>query len=119
MKVGLDVLKASKDLILEYVRVGTLEICEPRGLTAIPYEALPELLGSAAPAAPSPALEPEPPPPPQNPPPKAPTEGYTEEELEKKTRGELNKIAMEFGIKDPDRLPNKPAVIEAIFAAAT
>lgn len=118
VKIGLDVLIADKDRVLEFVRVGTLEICEPRKLTTIPYEMLPELLGNLGHAAPPPASEPEPPPPPQDPP-KAPAEGYTEEELEKKTRNDLNKIALEFGIKDPDRLPNKPAVIDAIFAAST
>ena len=116
VKIALDVLIADKDRVIEFVRVGTLELCEPRTLSTIPYEMLPELLGSAAPVAPPPASEPEPPPP-QDPPP--PAEGYTEEELEKKTRNDLNKIALEFGIKDPDRLPNKPAVIEAIFAAST
>ena len=122
VKVGLDVLIADKDRVIEFVRVGTLELCEPRTLSTIPYEMLPELLGSAAPVAPPPASEPEVPPPPHDPTPKkapAQTEGYTEEELEKKTRSDLNKIALEFGIKDPDRLPNKPAVIEAIFAAST
>jgi hypothetical protein len=114
MPVGLDVLIADRDRVLEYVRVGTLELCGPREATAIPYERLPALLGSELPAKALPATKPPPPPPP---PPQQ--EGYTEEELEKKTRSELNKIAEKFGIASPHKLPSKPAVIEAIFAAAT
>jgi len=110
--VGLAELIAGAERVLEYVRVGTLEVCDPRTITVIPYEMLPALLCPGA------AVQPAPPPASKPPPPPA-AEGYTEEELEKKTRGELNKIAMEFGIKEPDRLPNKPAVIDAIFTAST
>lgn len=116
VSVGLDVLIAGAERVMEYVRVGTLEICDPRTATAIPYEDLPELLNGTTPPLPPPTTAPTPPPPP---PPSNPSEGYSEEELEKKTRSELNKIAMEFGIKDADRLPNKPAVIDAIFTAST
>jgi hypothetical protein len=45
--------------------------------------------------------------------------GYTHEQLMKKTRSELDKVAAEeYEVEDPESLPNKEAVIDAIFAAS-
>lgn len=40
-----------------------------------------------------------------------------EHELEGRTRGELNQMAAALGVDEPEKLPNKTAVIEAIDAA--
>lgn len=48
----------------------------------------------------------------------APAEGYTEEQLLSLSRKALNRVAVrEFRVKEPEKLPNKAAVIEAIMAA--
>jgi len=45
-------------------------------------------------------------------------EGYSEEELLKMSRKDLNKLAAEeFGIENPEKLPNIPSVVQAIMEA--
>ena len=50
-------------------------------------------------------------------PPKAATDEPTETALDRLTRDELDDMAAELDIENPDELPNKGAVIEAIEAA--
>lgn len=45
-------------------------------------------------------------------------EELTEGDLLKKNRAELNKLAIEYGVKHPEKMGSKQAVVEAIFAAA-
>ncbi|NNL48482.1 MAG: hypothetical protein HKO76_08965 [Acidimicrobiia bacterium] len=113
-KVALKLLAQDWKYVLELVRVGTLEICDTDGKT-VPFERLQAFLTGGAP----PPQQPVPAPAATQPSPPAEPKGYTEEELEKKTRNELNEIAKEFGVASPHKLPSKPAVIEAIFAAST
>lgn len=42
----------------------------------------------------------------------------TEEDLHKKSRGELNELASNMGVEEPEKLPNKQAVIDAILDAS-
>lgn len=54
-----------------------------------------------------------------NPPPSSEEEGHTEDELLKMSRTDLNAVAeKDYGVQDADKLPNKPAVVKAIFAAS-
>lgn len=67
----------------------------------------PETKAEVAPKpAPAPAPEPEPEP------------EASEEPSMEMTRAELNEAALAAGIEDPDKLPNKQAVLDAINAAA-
>jgi hypothetical protein len=45
-------------------------------------------------------------------------ESLTEEDLHKKSRNELNELAETLGIEDPEKLPNKQAVIDEIIACS-
>lgn len=104
--------------LLEYVRVGTLEVLDPVSERGLSYDDLIErldlvgLLKKAESAQPA-AAESEPAKP------ESSDEGYTKDELMSMVRPELNRVAKHiYGVKSPEKLPNKEEVVKAIFAAA-
>lgn len=119
--------------LLEYVRVGTLEICDPVTERAISYDDLVKLLrelggselkfsdaglqqgaiaGSEMPENAAPAEE-------KAPAAEASAKGFSEEELMKMSRGRLNKVARrDYGVENPEKLANKEEVVQAIFSVA-
>lgn len=108
-------LLANWEKIYDLSERGIIEIQDPVTERPIPIDQLGVALGAATqPPAPSLASE-------ENgvdAPEVAPPEGYTEEQLLAMSRKALNRIAArEFGVNEPDKLPNKAAVIEAIMAA--
>ena len=119
--------------ILEFVRVGALELVDPFDLEPIPYAELVDiakkLVGGELDTdtrvpqdPPMGSVEENTAPEPKDAPPPAPEasqkDAYYEEELKKMTRPDLNELASsQFGINRPDNMPNKQAVIDAIVAA--
>ena len=140
-EVDLAALASNHQRFLEFVRVGTIEVCDPVTEQAYSYEELvaklkalagaidesgvnqDAVLGSDQPENSAPSIAP---PPMDDLPPADPgvpeldeTNGLTEEELLKMNRKDLDKVAKkDYGVEDPDKLPNKQAVVEAIFAAS-
>jgi hypothetical protein len=105
------VILANWEKIFDLLGRGIIEIQDPVTERPIPIDELGALLEAPMQAA-LPAEEDG-----VDAPATAPPEGYTEEQLLSMSRKALNRIAVrEFGIKEPDKLPNKAAVIEAIMA---
>lgn len=133
-EVSLDVFVRNHARILEFVQVGTLELVDPADFQPIPYAELLEIAkkhvkgeldtDSRVPQdAPMGSVEENTAPAPKDaPPPAAPEAGkgdvYYEEELKKMTRADLNNLASSnFGVNNPEGMPNKQAVVDAIMSA--
>lgn len=109
------VILANWEKIFDLLERGIIEIQDPVTERPIPIDELGALLEApmqpqaAAPSAEDNGVDA---------PAVAPPDGYTEEQLLAMSRKALNRIAArEFGVSEPDKLPNKPAVVEAIMAA--